>query len=62
MSSVSIDQQIADIIKTIGREYGPQKIILFGSYVRGEMTIEKLTPTSFSFTSTRRLKSTLRDS
>jgi len=38
MSSVSVDQQIARIAATIGREYKPQQVILFGSYARGKPT------------------------
>jgi predicted nucleotidyltransferase len=30
-----IDQLISRIVRTIGREYKPQKIILFGSYAYG---------------------------
>ena len=33
-----IDQLIARIVSTIGREYKPQKIILFGSYAYGKAT------------------------
>ena len=38
MNSVSVDQQIARIAATIGREYKPRQVILFGSYARGEPT------------------------
>jgi predicted nucleotidyltransferase len=38
MNSVSIDRQITRIAETIGREYEPQRIILFGSYARGKPT------------------------
>ena len=38
MNSVSIDRQITRIVETIGREYEPQQIILFGSYARGKPT------------------------
>jgi len=38
MSSISIDRQIARIAETIGKEYKPQKVILFGSYARGQPT------------------------
>ena len=38
MSDVQIDQLIARIAERIGREYKPQKVILFGSYARGKPT------------------------
>lgn len=38
MSKASIDQHIARIVATIGREYKPRQVILFGSYARGEAT------------------------
>jgi predicted nucleotidyltransferase len=38
MCRVSVDQHIARIAATIGREYKPRRIILFGSYARSEPT------------------------
>ena len=38
MSDVQVDQLIARIAERIGREYKPQKVILFGSYARGKPT------------------------
>jgi predicted nucleotidyltransferase len=38
MSDVQIDQLIARLVETIGREYKPQKVILFGSFARGRPT------------------------
>jgi predicted nucleotidyltransferase len=38
MDDVQIDQLIARIAETIGREYRPQKVILFGSYAHGRPT------------------------
>ena len=38
MSRVSVEQHIARIVATIGREYKPRQIILFGSYARSEPT------------------------
>lgn len=38
MSDVQIDQLIARLVETIGREYKPQKVILFGSYAHGRPT------------------------
>jgi predicted nucleotidyltransferase len=35
MNEVKIDQLIAQLVETIGREYKPRKIILFGSYASG---------------------------
>ena len=38
MSDVQVDQLIAGIVERIGREYKPQKIVLFGSYACGSPT------------------------
>jgi len=38
MSDVQVDQLIVGIAERIGREYKPQKVILFGSYARGKPT------------------------
>ena len=38
MNDTQIDQLIVRIAERIGREYKPQKVILFGSYARGRPT------------------------
>jgi len=38
VQDVQIDQLIARLAERIGREYKPQKVILFGSYARGRPT------------------------
>ncbi len=40
MSDVQIDQLITRLAETIGREYKPQRIILFGSYAQGRPTAD----------------------